>query len=286
MATSRVSDARVEGKTETKPVSAAVVSLRGLTKSYQSKSGLVAALQKIDLDILQGQFVSVLGPSGCGKSTILSIIAGLVSKTAGSVVVLGRPVDRPVTDVGIVFQRDLLLPWRTALQNVLLQAEIRRLPVASLEKRARELLQLVGLSDFTSMLPQEMSGGMRQRVSICRALVHDPSMLLMDEPFGALDAMTRDQMNLDILRIWQRSGKTVLFVTHSISEAVFLADRVVVMSPRPGTIKADLQIDLPRPRHLAVRETAEFVQYTRTIRILFQDMGLLHEDVRGETNAL
>jgi NitT/TauT family transport system ATP-binding protein len=257
-----------------------VVSLRGLTKSYDSKSGPVAALQNIDLDIPQGQFVCVLGPSGCGKSTMLSIVAGLVAKTAGSVSVLGASVVRPVTDVGIVFQRDLLLPWRTALQNVLLQAEIRRLPMAALEKRAKELLHLVGLSEFTGMLPQELSGGMRQRVSICRALVHDPSLLLMDEPFGALDAMTRDQMNLDILRIWQRNNKTVLFVTHSISEAVFLADRVIVMSPRPGTIRADLTIDLPRPRHLAVRETPEFIQYTRTIRVLFQEMGLLHEDVQ------
>jgi NitT/TauT family transport system ATP-binding protein len=255
------------------------VSLRGLTKTFESKSGPVAALQNIDFDVPHGQFVSVLGPSGCGKSTLLSIIAGLVAKTAGSVAVLGTPVVRPVTDVGIVFQRDLLLPWRSAKKNVLLQAEIRRLPMAELEKRAQALLHLVGLSDFENRLPQELSGGMRQRVSICRALIHDPSLLLMDEPFGALDAMTRDQMNLDILRIWQRNSKTVLFVTHSIFEAVFLADRVIVMSPRPGTIKADLRIDLPRPRHLAVRETEAFIQYTRIIRVLFQEMGLLHEDV-------
>jgi NitT/TauT family transport system ATP-binding protein len=256
-----------------------IVSLRDLSKNYKTKSGSLAALQNIDLDIPHGQFVCILGPSGCGKSTILGIIAGLISQTAGTVTVLGRPVVDPVRDVGIVFQRDLLLPWRTALQNVLLQAEIRRLPMAALEKKARELLNLVGLQDFASMHPQELSGGMRQRVSICRALVHDPSLLLMDEPFGALDAMTRDQMNLDISRIWQRNEKTVIFVTHSITEAVFLADRVIVMSPRPGMIKADLQIRLPRPRHLPVRETLEFVQYTKTIRLLFQDMGLLHDDV-------
>lgn len=270
----------VASGSNSRTVDAAVVSLRGLTKTFERKSGPVAALQGIDFDVPQGQFVSVLGPSGCGKSTMLSIIAGLVAKTTGSISVLGAPVVQPITDVGIVFQRDLLLPWRSALKNVLLQAEIRRLSMANFEKRAKELLNLVGLSDFEGSLPQELSGGMRQRVSICRALLHDPSLLLMDEPFGALDAMTRDQMNLDILRIWQRNSKTVLFVTHSISEAVFLADRVIVMSPRPGTIKADLRIDLPRPRHLAVRETEKFIQYTRTIRVLFQEMGLLHEDVQ------
>jgi NitT/TauT family transport system ATP-binding protein len=266
-------------RSEARPLGT-VVSLRGLSKHFESKSGSVLALQSIDLDIPEGQFVAVLGPSGCGKSTMLSIIAGLVPQTAGTVQVLGAPVSKPVTDVGIVFQRDLLLPWRSALDNILLQAEIRRLPIRALEKRARELLLIVGLEDFAGMLPQELSGGMRQRVSICRALVHDPSLLLMDEPFGALDAMTRDQMNLDILRIWQRNSKTEIFVTHSISEAIFLADRVIVMSPRPGTVKADIRIDLPRPRHLAAREMPEFIQYTKTIRILFQEMGLLHEDVQ------
>ena len=261
-----------------------VVSARGLTKNYGARSGAVTALQSVDFDIPRGQFVCVLGPSGCGKSTILSIIAGLISASAGSVTVLGAPVTKPVTDLGIVFQRDLLLPWRSALDNVLLQAEIRRLPKEPLEIRARELLRLVGLEDFAGMLPQELSGGMRQRVSICRALVHDPSLLLMDEPFGALDAMTRDQMNLDILRIWERNSKTVIFVTHSITEAVFLADRVIVMSPRPGTIKADLHIGLPRPRHLAIRETPEFTRYAKEIRLLFQSMGLLNEDeARPET---
>ncbi len=268
--TSKVADGKLSSET--------VVSLRNVAKIYETKSGLLPALQDINIDIPFGQFVSILGPSGCGKSTILSIIAGLLQQSAGTVTVLGQPVTAPVTDVGIVFQRDLLLPWRTALENVLLQAEIRRLPMAPLEKRAKELLKLVGLRDFESMHPSELSGGMRQRVSICRALVHDPSLLLMDEPFGALDAMTRDQMNLDILRIWQRNSKTVIFVTHSIPEAVFLADRVIVMSPRPGMIKADIQISLARPRHLAIRETLEFIQYTKTIRVLFQEMGLLHED--------
>jgi NitT/TauT family transport system ATP-binding protein len=259
----------------------AVVSLRRLTKSYKTKMGSLLALQDIDLDISSGQFVSILGPSGCGKSTMLSIIAGLIPCTAGSATVLGKPVVEPITDIGMVFQRDLLLPWRSALQNILLQAEIRRLPKEPLRQRAEELLSLVGLKDFTAMLPQEMSGGMRQRVSICRALVHDPPLLVMDEPFGALDAMTRDQMNLDILRIWEHNEKTVVFVTHSISEAVFLADRVIVMSPRPGTIKADITIDLPRPRHLPIREQPKFIEYTKTIRLLFQNMGLLQDTVGG-----
>lgn len=259
-------------------LSGVAASLQHVGKVFQTKSGSLTALQVIDLEIPHGEFVCILGPSGCGKSTILNIIAGLLPPSVGVVTVLGAQVLKPVTDVGIVFQRDLLLPWRTVLGNVLLQAEIRRLPLEPLTKRAKELLQLVGLLEFTGMHPRELSGGMRQRVSICRALVHDPALLLMDEPFGALDAMTRDQMNLDILRIWERSKKTVVFVTHSITEAVFLASRVIVMSPRPGSIKADLRIELPRPRYFAVRESSQFISYTKTIRLLFQDMGLLREE--------
>jgi NitT/TauT family transport system ATP-binding protein len=258
-------------------LSGAAVRLQHVEKNYTTKTGSISALQDIDLEISHGEFVCILGPSGCGKSTILNIIAGLLAPTAGIVSVLGVPVTEPVTELGIVFQRDLLLPWRNVLANVLLQGEIRRLPLEPLEKRARELLQQVGLLEFIAMLPRELSGGMRQRVSICRALVHDPPLLLMDEPFGALDAMTRDQMNLDILRIWESNNKTVVFVTHSISEAVFLADRVLVMSPRPGLVKEDIRIDIPRPRQLAMRESSQFIDYTKTIRLLFQDMGLLHE---------
>jgi NitT/TauT family transport system ATP-binding protein len=255
------------------------VRLEQVEKTYRTKSGSITALQDIDLRIPHGEFVCILGPSGCGKSTILNIIAGLLAPTAGIVSVLGAPVSEPVTNLGIVFQRDLLLPWRSVLGNVLLQAEIRRLPLKLLESRAKELLQQVGLLDFIAMLPRELSGGMRQRVSICRALVHDPPLLLMDEPFGALDAMTRDQMNLDILRIWERNNKTVVFVTHSISEAVFLADRVLVMSPRPGTMTEEIRIEIARPRHLAVRESSKFIEYMKTIRLLFQDMGFLHDEV-------
>lgn len=261
------------------PVAPLVVTARGLTKTFSTRSGPVTALGGFDLDVADGEFVSILGPSGCGKSTTLSIIGGLVPASSGEVTVLGRPVTSPVTDTGIVFQRDLLLPWRTVLANVLLQGEIRRLPMAEQAERARALLQQVGLEGFENKLPRELSGGMRQRVAICRALVHNPPLLLMDEPFGALDAMTRDQMNLDIQRVWHASRKTVLFVTHSITEAVFLSDRVVVMSPRPGTVRADVAIDLPRPRHLAIREDAVFTGYTRQIREMFQQMGLLREEV-------
>lgn len=262
------------------------VRLRDVQKTYETRSGLLTALQNIDLQISYGEFVCLLGPSGCGKSTILNIIAGLLLPTAGNVEVLDTHVSAPVTNLGFVFQRDLLLPWRNVLENVLLQAEVRRLPNEPFQKRARELLHRVGLTDFETMLPRELSGGMRQRVSICRALVHDPPLLLMDEPFGALDAMTRDQMNLDILRIWQTNHKTVVFVTHSITEAIFLADRVLVMSPRPGMIKADIRIEIPRPRKLAVRETPQFVNYTKTIRLLFQEMGFLRDDseIYGASN--
>jgi NitT/TauT family transport system ATP-binding protein len=256
-----------------------MVCSRGVTKTYRTKTGEVRALDDINLDVHEGEFVSILGPSGCGKSTALGIIAGLLPASSGEVIVLGKKVTGPVTEIGIVFQRDLLLPWRTVLQNVMLQAEIRRLPRAVIRAQALRLLDQVGLAGFEDKLPRELSGGMRQRVSIVRALVHEPPLLLMDEPFGALDAMTRDQMNLDLQHVWQTTRKTVVFVTHSIPEAVFLADRVIVMSPRPGTIKADIAVELPRPRRLSVRETSQFAGYTREIRLLFQHMGLLREEV-------
>jgi NitT/TauT family transport system ATP-binding protein len=255
-----------------------MVRCREVTKTYRTKAGVLTALERIHLDAREGEFLSILGPSGCGKSTALNILAGLVPPSSGEVTVLGRRVSGPVIDVGIVFQRDLLLAWRTVLQNVMLQAEIRRLPLRPLESRARALLAQVGLVGFEDRLPRELSGGMRQRVSIVRALLHEPPLLLMDEPFGALDAMTRDQMNLDLQRLWQRTRKTVIFVTHSITEAVFLADRVIVMSPRPGTVKADIPVRLPRPRTLAMRETPQFARYTQEIRLLFQTMGLLREE--------
>jgi len=226
---------------------------------YQTASGPVEALRDISLEVGQGEFVSLVGPSGCGKSTLLRIIAGLRPATSGAVTVNGTAVAKPIANVGMVFQAPVLLKWRTILDNVLLPAELAGLSTAGYRQRALDLLRLVGLGDFAAKRPSELSGGMQQRASICRALLLDPPLLLMDEPFGALDAMTRDEMNLELLRIWGEglgaSGrrKTILFVTHSIPEAVILSDRVVVMSQRPGSIAAMQDIDLPRPRTIETR---------------------------------
>lgn len=254
------------------------VVIQGVTKTYQTPSGSVEAIEAISLDVRVGEFLSVLGPSGCGKSTLLKITAGLIPSTTGETLVGQQRVEGPVTDLGIVFQDDLLLPWRTVLRNVLLQMEIRRLPPAAHEEEARQLLSWVGLAGFEDKFPRELSGGMRQRVAICRALIHDPPLLLMDEPFGALDAITRDQMSLDLREICSRTEKTVIFVTHSISEAVFLSDRVVVMSPRPGKVERVFVIDLPRKRPLSIRESPPFNSYTSEIRLLFEQMGVLSEE--------
>jgi NitT/TauT family transport system ATP-binding protein len=227
-----------------------------------------------------GEFVSVVGPSGCGKSTLLLMVAGLIPSSGGTITIGNSTVTKPYTDLGIVFQEPVLLDWRKVLGNVLLQVELRRgLDKKKYRARAFELLDLVGLSGFENRYPFELSGGMRQRVSICRALLHDPPLLLMDEPFGALDALTRDQLNLDLQQIWMGSGKTVMFVTHSISEAVFLSDRVAVFSARPGRVVEVLDIDLPRPRHLSIRETPEFGQYAGEIRRVFASLGVLREDL-------
>jgi NitT/TauT family transport system ATP-binding protein len=255
-----------------------MIELDEVTLAYRTDDGPVTALQETSFTIPEQQFVSILGPSGCGKSTLMMLVAGLLRPTSGSVRLRGAEVDGPTTEAGVVFQSDVLLPWRSVLDNVLLQAEIRGERKATATARARELLQMVGLEEFEHRLPRELSGGMRQRCSIARALLHEPSLLLMDEPFGALDAMTRDQMNLDLLRLWQSDRKTVIFITHSIDEAVFLSDRVLVMSPRPGSVAADIAIDLPRPRRLAVRDSPMFVQYAKQIRGLFEGMGLLREE--------
>jgi NitT/TauT family transport system ATP-binding protein len=239
--------------------------------TYETGSGPVEALREITLTVREGEFVSLVGPSGCGKSTLLRVIAGLRPMTSGSVVVDGAPVVRPIPKVGMVFQAAVLLKWRTILDNVLLPAELAGLNPRQYRARAMELLTLVGLGDFAGKRPSELSGGMQQRVSLCRALLLDPPLLLMDEPFGALDAMTRDEMNLELLRVWGEAGagagerKTILFVTHSIPEAVFLSDRIVVMSPRPGRIAGVFDVALPRPRTVETRATAEFGQYSLDI---------------------
>jgi NitT/TauT family transport system ATP-binding protein len=254
------------------------VTVDRVTKYYFTRDGDVHALAEVSFALRERELLSIVGPSGCGKSTLLMLISGLIPVTSGEIRIADQPVNRPYTDLGIVFQRDVLLEWRTVLDNVLLQVEMRRLRRKDYEARARELLAQVGLSGFERKYPSELSGGMRQRAAIVRALVHNAPLLLMDEPFGALDALTRDQMNLDLLKIWDQTHKTVLFITHSIPEAVFLSDRVMVMSPRPGRIVEMLEIDLPRPRHLSVRESPEFAAYTRRIRELFQAEGLLVED--------
>jgi NitT/TauT family transport system ATP-binding protein len=251
--------------------------VQGLSKVYATRDGPVRALDRISVSERRGEFLSILGPSGCGKSTLLMIAAGLMPPSSGVVAVDGTPVTRPRTDIGIVFQSPVLLEWRTALGNVMLQAEAKRLERRAAERRARELLASVGLVGFEDKYPHELSGGMRQRVSLCRALIHDPPQLLMDEPFGALDALTRDQLVLDLQRIWNERRMTVLFITHSVPEAVFLSDRVVVMTPRPGRVDRVIDIDLPRPRTLAMRESPQFAHYSREILELFLARGVLRE---------
>ena len=253
------------------------IRLRGVGKTYESKDGPVDACGEINLDIRQSEFVAIVGPSGCGKTTILKMVAGLVPYSAGSITVGGARVQRPLTDVGIVFQEAILLDWRSVLSNVMLQIDIRGRDAAAGEREARHLLEITGLSGFENKKPYELSGGMRQRVSICRALVHDPPMLLMDEPFGALDALTREQISMDIQRIWMEKRKTAIHITHSIPEAVLLADRVVVMGPRPGRIVEIIDIDLPRPRRLD-RLPAKFNDYAGRIREIFKSKGVLAMD--------
>ena len=251
------------------------VAARGLGKTHVGRGGRLTALEDVTFDVAPGEFFAVLGPSGCGKSTLLMAIAGLDPPTAGKIRVGGDLVRAPVTDVGIVFQIDVLLDWRSALDNIMLQIEMRHLPAAAYRERAAHLLSMVNLADFAGAYPFELSGGMRQRVALCRALVHDPPLLLMDEPFGALDALTREQMSLELNRIWQDTGKTVVFVTHDIQEAVYLADRVLVMTPRPGRVAELLAIDLPRPRVPAMRETPAFAGHVAAIRRVLERYGVL-----------
>ncbi|HXU53300.1 MAG TPA: ABC transporter ATP-binding protein [Casimicrobiaceae bacterium] len=254
------------------------IELRSVSKTFgEDGDQPFRALGDISMTIESGEFVSVVGPSGCGKSTLMLMVAGLLPRSAGDIVVGGKPVTRPLTDVGIAFQDHLLLDFRTAIDNVMLQAEIRRLPRGPIEARAKELFEQLRLTAAMKKYPRQLSGGMRQRVSLVRALVHDPSVIMMDEPFGALDALTRDQLVLDLQRICHERRIGVLFITHSVAEAVFLSDQVIVMTPRPGRIERTIDIDLPRPRTLAMRETPEFARYSREILDLFLARGVLRE---------
>ncbi len=247
-----------------------MISVSGLNKSYATRDGeAIFALSEVNLEITRGEFLTVVGPSGCGKTTLLKILAGILQKSSGSVLVNGNPIEGPSRQLGVVFQEPLLLPWRNILENIMVPIEIQGRDRETSMVNARQLLQLVGLSGFEQKYPRELSGGMQQRVGIARALIHDPDFLLMDEPFGALDAMTREQMNLELLDIWAAKKKTVLLVTHSIAEAVFLADRIVVMSPRPGRISEIIDVDLPRPRHLNMINSDDFGKYVKRVRAYF-----------------
>jgi NitT/TauT family transport system ATP-binding protein len=253
------------------------VEVAGLSMVFRRGVTHTRALDDVTLSFRQGEFVAIVGPSGCGKSTLMRIIAGLLPATTGRVVFGGQPVTGPVKDVGIVFQNPVLLDWRTVLGNVMLQIEMRRLSPRDYRAQARSLLDLVGLSDFVASYPRELSGGMKQRAAIVRALIHDPPALLMDEPFGALDALTREQMRVDLESLLASRPKTVLFITHSIDEAVLLADRVVVMSPRPGRIERIIPIGLPRPRGLEGRLLPGFSDAREAITEIFLARGVLRD---------
>jgi NitT/TauT family transport system ATP-binding protein len=256
-------------------VAPVLIEARGVRKTYRTQDGEVETLKPLDFSIRAGEFVSVVGPSGCGKSTLMKMVAGLLPISGGDLLLSGKAVSGPQTNVGIVFQSALLLPWRRVLDNILLQAEIRGLPMAAARERAMQLIEMAGLKGFENKYPWQLSGGMQQRVAILRALLHDPPVLLMDEPFGALDAMTRERMNLELQRIWMAAGKTVLLITHSIPEAIFLSDRVFVMTERPGSIAAVYDIDLPRPRSLEVMGGERFGDYARKLRAHFYAQGSL-----------
>jgi NitT/TauT family transport system ATP-binding protein len=257
------------------PTGRPLAEILDVSKEYRTADGAIHALDRVSLALAEGEFLSIVGPSGCGKSTLMLIAAGLVMPTSGAVRISGVAVTRPYPNAGVAFQDPTLYEWRRVLENVLLPIEIQGRELEPFRRRARELLGMVGLEGFERKYPFELSGGMRQRVALCRALIHDPPLLLMDEPFGALDALSRDQLNLELQNIWQLNRKTVLLITHSIHEAVFLSDRVVIMSPRPGRVGEIVSIDLPRPRTFDLVETPEFGSHARRIREVFEAWGVL-----------
>lgn len=243
------------------------VEISDVTVRFRTKKRDVTALREVTLNVEPGEFIAIVGPSGCGKSTLLKLASGLLAPSSGSVVLQGEPVSGPRKDVGYVFQKAALLEWRTARRNILLQAEMRHLPAREAAQRADELIAMTGLTGFEDAYPHELSGGMQQRVALCRALLHRPPVLLMDEPFGALDALTREQMNVELRRIWRETGTTVLLVTHSIAEAVYLADRVVMVTARPGTVAGVVDVDLPVERDYGrTMAEPEFARATQHIR--------------------
>lgn len=259
-------------------VSAAPAWLRAqnVSKRYaRDGESELLAVDDVTLEIAEGEFCSIVGPSGCGKSTLMMMFAGLYKKSAGNITVNAVSVEKPLVGVGMVFQRDVLLEWRSVLDNVLLPIEVMKRPKREYRERALELLHLVGLRDFADSYPEQLSGGMRQRVAICRALVHEPPLLLMDEPFGALDSLTREKINIDLLRLTSGQKQTVVFVTHSIDEAVFMSDKIVVMTARPARIYSSLQIELEKPRTVATRSDPRYSRYVADVREQFHAMGVL-----------
>ena len=262
------SGAAVPGNEETRRVNDVALKIDGIAKVYGATAGTgaVRALEPVDLEVRKGEFISCVGPSGCGKSTLLNIVAGLLPATRGQVLLEGTPLTQPSREIGVMFQSPVLLPWRTVEKNVLLPAEVFGQHESSVRDKARDVLTKVGLGDFLEALPKQLSGGMQQRVALARVLTYDPKVLLMDEPFGALDEFTREAMNLELKRIAVQSDVTVLFVTHNIAEAVFLADRVVVMSPRPGRVTGIVDVDLGAARDIEVMHDKRFVDLTFEVR--------------------
>lgn len=261
--------------TEAAAVAGCGLRIAGVSKTYRSRRGDLLALDRVDVTVAPGEFIALVGPSGCGKSTLLRCIAGLEEPTTGRVAMTGPDGAETAGGIGMVFQRDVLLDWRSVLDNVLLPVELRGDDRRRYRDRARALLDRCGLADFEKRFPWELSGGMRQRVAICRALVTEPRLLLFDEPFSALDAFTRDDLSVELQALSVEQGATVVFVTHSIPEAVFLADRVVVMSPHPGRVVATVPVEPARPRDLAIRETAGFVETAASIRAIFERVGVM-----------
>lgn len=250
-------------------VTSDAIAIDKLTVTFSSKRSTVTAVDDVSLRVADGEFVSIAGPSGCGKSTLLKVVAGLTEATSGEVRLRGNAVRGPQREIGYVFQRAALLEWRSVRRNILLQAEMRGMPRKNAQARCDYLIEMTGLTGFENALPHELSGGMQQRVSLCRALLHEPGVLLMDEPFGALDALTREKMNVELHRIWRETGTTVVLVTHSVAEAVYLANRVVVMSPRPGRIVETLDVDLPPEREYGeTMERPEFIKVANRVRDL------------------
>ena len=260
------------------------ISVQDATKTYSTRNGDVHAVEHVDFDIDEGDFVSLVGPSGCGKSTLMSMIGGLEAPTSGRMLVDGRPVDAPRRDFGYVFQDATLLPWKSVLDNVLFPIRTQKRPVAEFEAEARRLLERTGLWAFRDKRPSELSGGMRQRVAICRGLINDPRLLLMDEPFSALDAITRDDMNLALAQLWDEVRKTAIFITHSIREAVYLSDRVLVMNARPSRIVADIRVPFDRPRRVQMQEDPQFLAICAYVREKIHE-GLTERDALGQGAA-